>query len=293
MVAEHGVCPAASDRTFDGINFGTCGGRFCWAVAGTFCEGGIQGTFAQKRASCLKCTFYHRVRAEEGTANLRTKFIRLAFSNADIPLFQDMTTREIAAGERLFSQGEPADEAFIIQHGTSLLIVEKNNQFHPIDHRGEGDIVRMTSVLTGEPRRAHAEAETDMRVWCLTHKNLRALFQVDPDVRDFLTELVADRFDSRRPVAERTIGHYIATDIVGRGGYSNVYKGVHADQGTPVAIKMLRHDMAMNSDFIRSFRNEGRIMADLEHPNIIKLYDVEEKFRTLFLVTEYLEGEAL
>jgi tRNA A-37 threonylcarbamoyl transferase component Bud32 len=293
MVAEHGVCPAAIDTTYDGINSGTCGGRFCWAVAGTFCDGGIQGTFAQKRGACLKCHFYHRVRAEEGTANLRTKFMRLVFSRADVPLLHEMTTRAVAAGERLFNQGEPADKAFIIQQGSSLLIVEKNGQLHPTDHRSEGDLVGMTSVLTGEPRQAHAEAETDMDVWCLTREQLDNLFQQDPDLRDFLTELVAERFDSRRPVADRTIGAYMATDIIGRGGFSIVYKGAHIDSGTPVAIKMMRHDMAMNPDFIQNFRNEARIIAGLDHANIIKLYDIEEKFRTLFLITEHLEGEAL
>ena len=33
--AERGVCPAAADASFTGINGGKCGGRFCWAVAGT------------------------------------------------------------------------------------------------------------------------------------------------------------------------------------------------------------------------------------------------------------------
>jgi eukaryotic-like serine/threonine-protein kinase len=57
-VAEFGVCPAAKDSSFDGINTGKNGGRICWAVAGTFCGGEIQGTFAEKRTSCIGCNFY-------------------------------------------------------------------------------------------------------------------------------------------------------------------------------------------------------------------------------------------
>ncbi len=41
-------------------------GRVCWAVAGTFCEGKVQGTFAQKYESCRKCEFYKKARDEEG-----------------------------------------------------------------------------------------------------------------------------------------------------------------------------------------------------------------------------------
>jgi hypothetical protein len=36
-VSERGLCPAAADTSFTGINGGKCGGRFCWAVAGTLC----------------------------------------------------------------------------------------------------------------------------------------------------------------------------------------------------------------------------------------------------------------
>ena len=41
-------------------------GRICWAVAGTFCEGKVQGTFAQKLEDCKKCEFYQRARKKEG-----------------------------------------------------------------------------------------------------------------------------------------------------------------------------------------------------------------------------------
>jgi two-component system NtrC family sensor kinase len=40
-------------------------GRTCWAVAGTFCEGKAQGTFAQKYESCKKCEFYQKVKDKE------------------------------------------------------------------------------------------------------------------------------------------------------------------------------------------------------------------------------------
>lgn len=61
-----GVCPAASLTEVDGLNFGQNGGRACWAIAGTFCQGQVQGTFALKMDTCLKCVFYQRVKQEEG-----------------------------------------------------------------------------------------------------------------------------------------------------------------------------------------------------------------------------------
>lgn len=62
---EKGVCPAAADAVFDGMNRGRMGGRICWLVAGTFCDGPVQATFAAKKASCRECLFYKTVQAEE------------------------------------------------------------------------------------------------------------------------------------------------------------------------------------------------------------------------------------
>jgi len=61
-----GVCPAASTKECDGVNGGKNAGRICWAIAGTFCSGKIQGTFAQKQVSCMTCDVFKRVKAEEG-----------------------------------------------------------------------------------------------------------------------------------------------------------------------------------------------------------------------------------
>ncbi|MGD2271879.1 MAG: serine/threonine protein kinase, partial [Desulfobacterales bacterium] len=122
---ELGVCPAAADSTFDGINSGTCAGRFCWAVAGTFCGGKVQGTFAEKRDSCLSCDFFKRVRAEEGTANLRTKFLNFLFLDEFKPLLKDISYRYVKAGQRFIIQGEEGELAYIIQRGSCIVVVEK------------------------------------------------------------------------------------------------------------------------------------------------------------------------
>ena len=64
-VNDLGVCPAAIDISSDGLNRGENGGRVCWAIAGTFCDGKVQGTYAQKGNSCLACDFFRMVNDEE------------------------------------------------------------------------------------------------------------------------------------------------------------------------------------------------------------------------------------
>ena len=66
-IVDVAVCPASIEEKFNGINSGNNGGRACWAVAGTLCEGVIQITSALKIRTCLECDFYRLVRKEEGS----------------------------------------------------------------------------------------------------------------------------------------------------------------------------------------------------------------------------------
>ena len=64
---ELGICPAPVEKRVDGINGGKNGGRACWAIAGTFCEGKVQGTLASKLGDCLECDFFKKTVHDEGT----------------------------------------------------------------------------------------------------------------------------------------------------------------------------------------------------------------------------------
>jgi len=49
----------------------------------------------------------------------------------------------------------------------------------------------------------------------------------------------------------------------------------------------------MKPEFFSSFRNEAKIISNLNHRGIVRVYDVEERFKTLFIIMEHLEGESL
>lgn len=63
--AVAGACPAATEKSLDGIHRGDNAGRACWIIAGTFCGGKPQGDFAAKLDSCASCDFFNLVLAEE------------------------------------------------------------------------------------------------------------------------------------------------------------------------------------------------------------------------------------
>jgi len=235
-IKQRGVCPAAADKTFEGINSGKCAGRFCWAVAGTFCYGECQGSYVEKQTSCQNCDFFKTVLAEEGTLNLRTKFLKFLPPYTRHTILDNLDLKKIQKSARFIVQGDATDQAYIIRSGSCLLVVEKDNRLYPIDHRGEGDILNMSALFTGEPVSSHIEAETDMELWVLKKSLFEKIPENDPELFNFLTEIVADRFDSKRPISHRTIGGYVARDIIGRGGFSIVYKGVDSANNQQVAI---------------------------------------------------------
>ena len=66
------LCPAASEKRLDGQNRGINGGRACWVVDGTFCNGETQGSFTTKLTACAACPFFSQVVNEEYPNNVAT-----------------------------------------------------------------------------------------------------------------------------------------------------------------------------------------------------------------------------
>jgi hypothetical protein len=66
-VDDLGVCPAAVAENLNGLHGGTNGGRACWFVVGTLCNGEVQGTYVKKYRSCIYCDFFKTVKEEEYT----------------------------------------------------------------------------------------------------------------------------------------------------------------------------------------------------------------------------------
>ena len=292
-VDESGPCPASTETALDSVNGGKNGGRLCWAVEGTQCRNKTLDTGQEKISSCLTCPFFQKVQKSEDAGDLRTKFLRFVTLEGKKPLVEGLEFRHAAQGERFITQNEPGDTGFIIQKGSCKIMVEKDGLLHTTGHRGLGDIVGVTALLTGAPYSAHAEAETPMCLWVIHREQFEAMVGQDRDLMEFLTELVADRLSANRPIADRAIGKYTAREILGKGGFSMVYKGIHTTLEMPVAIKMLHHDKALDPDFLASFRNEAESIAKLSQENIVKVHDIEELYRTVFIIMELLEGELL
>jgi serine/threonine-protein kinase len=90
----------------------------------------------------------------------------------------------------------------------------------------------------------------------------------------------------------RTLGVYRIVRHLGTGGMAEVYEGMHVGLRKRVAIKVLKAEMAANSDVRRRFLYEGQAASRIRHPHVVDVTDVADG-EVPFLVMELLEGRTL
>ena len=88
-------------------------------------------------------------------------------------------------------------------------------------------------------------------------------------------------------------GPYRIVEPLGRGGMASVYRAYEPKLDRYVALKVLPREFLHDPNFAQRFREEARLVAKLEHPNIIPIYRVGRTGRTSYFVMKYLRGRTL
>ena len=114
--------------------------------------------------------------------------------------------------------------------------------------------------------------------------------------RDLLTEWQAEKL-LRGKHKGFTLGKYRLRRLLGKGGMSSVYLAEHVLMRRQCAIKVLPIKRVEDTSYLARFHREARAVASLDHPNIVRAYDIDhetEGDRDIhFLVMEYVDGESL
>src|SRR6201997_5390767 len=85
------------------------------------------------------------------------------------------------------------------------------------------------------------------------------------------------------------LGPYEIQSPLGAGGMGEVYRATDAKLGRDVALKVLPAEMAQDPERLGRFRREAKALAQLDHPNIVTIYSVEEFGRIHFLTMQLVE----
>lgn len=109
-------------------------------------------------------------------------------------------------------------------------------------------------------------------------------------VRDgILTHFQAEQFLQGR-WRRFTIGKYKVMEKLGSGGMGNVYLCEHKFMRRRAAVKVLPAAKAEDPSSLERFYREARAVAALDHPNIVRAYDIDQDDKLHFLVMEYVDG---
>jgi serine/threonine protein kinase len=193
-------------------------------------------------------------------------------------------------GDKIITQGVRGEAIYFIEQGGCYIIANKKDEQFQQATRRKGDMVGIMALLTDEPRPANVVAATDVKLWRLARDCFTLLVEEQYELRKFLTGLVCDRLESDGMTADLAIGKYMIDHKIGQGAWAIVYLGHHMSLGREVAIKLLEQQIALEPEFRERFLEEAKIIAKMQHRNIINIYDVENRFNMLFIIMEYLEG---
>lgn len=94
-------------------------------------------------------------------------------------------------------------------------------------------------------------------------------------------------------IVGETIGAYRLVEKLGQGGMATVFKAYHPALDRYVAMKVLHPAFMEDSNFLARFQREARMVAKLDHPNIVSIYDSSDHEGCPYLVMKYIEGETL
>ncbi len=95
-------------------------------------------------------------------------------------------------------------------------------------------------------------------------------------------------------ISRLLLNRYRVESFIGRGAMSEVYKVWDSQRNTHLAMKLLHEELALDAIFLRRFQREARTLAQLQHPNIVRFYGLEEADEVLvFILMDYVEGSTL
>lgn len=88
-------------------------------------------------------------------------------------------------------------------------------------------------------------------------------------------------------------GKYQVLEEMHAGVFCNLYKVIDESQNQTVALKMLKEEHSYNLEIVERFKREARITKELNHPNIIKVYDIGQEANRHYFTMQYITGPNL
>jgi eukaryotic-like serine/threonine-protein kinase len=88
-------------------------------------------------------------------------------------------------------------------------------------------------------------------------------------------------------------GRYELHELIGEGAFGRVYRGLDRRLARPVAVKVIKPWWAEDPDWARNFEREAQLLARVNDPGIVQIFDVGQAAEGLYYVAELVDGQSL
>ena len=223
---------------------------------------------------------------------------------SSVKIFQNLeadTIRDIAQqiqiahfskDELLAEHGQIGKRLYIIFKGkVEVRIPGQNGETSRKISLKKGSIVGEISLLINSTYYSDIIALTDTTALYLNRERFMRLIEQHKAFAEVTSQMMSNRMAKTGGI--NRVGKYELTGKLGEGNMATVYNAYDRELDREVAIKMLKYNLAYNHDFLDRFEQEARIIAKLNHPNIINVIEVIDEYSTRFIVMEKLEGDNL
>src|SRR5579884_3307299 len=155
------------------------------------------------------------------------------------------------------------------------------------DQRGDESSARLNEALAAYYAAIEEGQEPDRQALLEGFPELMSFFPAKADFEQQAGPLLSGSPALADPVR---VGGYEILGEIGRGGMGVVYRARHRELGRLVALKMIRAATLATPEDVRRFRSEAALVATLDHPHIVPVYEVGEPEGVPFFAMRLIEG---
>lgn len=192
----------------------------------------------------------------------------------------------------LVEQGHIAENLYFIFEGeVEVRIPATNGALQKSVTLREGAVIGEISLLVNSAYTVDIVTISPTTALLLDRKHFKLLINKHKAFAEVMSNLMTRRMGQSGGINK--VGRYKLLGKLGEGSMATVFNAYDDELEREVAIKMLKYHLAFNPDFIKRFEQEAKVIASLNHPNIVNVYEVLAQYSTRFIVMEKLPGENL
>ena len=214
----------------------------------------------------------------------------------DVEIIRDIArhtqVQKFEKGDMIVKSGEVGRRIYFIFEGkVEVQIPDIHGDIKSRILLKKGEVVGEISLLINSNYSADIEALTNTTAFYLDRDQFKELIERHPDFAEVMSQLMTSRMAQNGGI--NRVGKYELRGKLGEGNMATVFNAWDPELEREVAIKMLKYKLAYNDNFRDRFEREAKMIASLNHPNIVSVFEVIDEFSTRFIVMEKLHGQDL